>query len=115
MSKEKEVNYDEKAEARLSEVYGVADTDAARKEAVTSLATELGKTPASVRAKLSRMGEYVKPERVTKNGEAIVKKDALVEQIATNMGTYSDDLPGLEKANKSTLKAIVEATAQPAS
>ena len=112
MSKEKVVNYTVEAEARLAEVYGNADTDASRKDAVSELANELGKSEASVRAKLSTAGIYIKPERVAKNGDAIVKKDTLVEMIAVNMGTFSEELPGLEKANKSTLKAVLAATAK---
>jgi hypothetical protein len=111
MSKEKVVNYDAEAEALLREVYGTAENDADRKVAVANLAETLGKTPASVRAKLSNMELYVKPERVTKNGDPIVKKDELVELIATQIGKPSDELPGLEKANKTTLQALVEATA----
>jgi hypothetical protein len=110
MTKEKVVNYSPEAEARLKEVYGASENDVERKSAVDALASELGKTPASVRAKLSRLEIYVKPERVAKNGDAIMKKDALVEEIAANLGEFSEDLPGLEKANKSTLKILANAT-----
>jgi Zn-dependent peptidase ImmA (M78 family) len=66
----------------------------------------------SIRSKLVRLGVYEKKAYTTKKGEKPVRKDALVEKIAEAMGTFADNLPGLEKANKNTLTRIFEAVSK---
>jgi hypothetical protein len=78
---------------------------------VEQIAEKLGKSVRSVVAKLSREGVYKKKEYKTKNGEAVVKKDAHADAIGAILGLPENDIESLTKANKSALKAIFEALA----
>jgi hypothetical protein len=49
---------------------------------------------------------YKKTEYVTKAGEKPVTKSQLVQSIAEELGTTSNELIGLEKAPKEALKHI---------
>jgi len=85
----------------------VAEYEAApSRETVDALATRFGKTSRSVIAKLSTLGIYQAPARVTKTGKPVVKKEALVAEIVAAVGV---DLPSLVKANKQDLEALVAA------
>ena len=75
---------------------------------VDALAAEYNKTPRSIIAKLSTMGVYKAPARVTKTGAPVVKKEALVAEITAAIGV---ELPSLVKANKQDLEALVSALA----
>ena len=97
-------NYTEEQVARLAEVYGAATTDAERADAVASLSEELGKNLASIRAKLSHMGVYVRPTRTTKDGRKVITKEKLAEDIATLLNLPGET--GLEKANKAALREV---------
>ena len=108
----KTVNYTPEAEARLVEVYGSANTDEARAEAVAMLAKELAKPKRSVIAKLSRMGVYEKPERKTKTGEKVERKDSIATEIGEALGLAEADTDSLAKANARALKAIRAAIAE---
>jgi len=102
----KTVNYTPENVARLREVYNPEDTLENRTAQVQALAMELGKTPASIRAKLSHEGLYVKAERKAKDGSAISPtKEKLAGYIAKMIG-LDPDVTGLEKANKVALKTI---------
>jgi response regulator RpfG family c-di-GMP phosphodiesterase len=105
----KTVNYTPENEARMVEIYGAADSDADRAAAVETLAKELSKPVRSVRAKLSRMGVYVKPTRTDKTGKPVVKKDAVATQIGETLGLGEADTDSLAKANKRALTAILAA------
>jgi len=101
---EKNVNYTDEMVARLHEVYGSAETEADRDTAIRSLAEEFGKNVASVRAKLTREGIYVKKEKTTKTGAKVETKEAIVSDIARILGVDADaSLSGLEKATKNCL------------
>jgi response regulator RpfG family c-di-GMP phosphodiesterase len=102
----KTVNYTAENEARMVEVYGAAESDEARAEAVMTLAGELAKPKRSVIAKLSRMGVYVKPERKTKTGEKVERKDRIATEIGEALGLSEADTDSLAKANAKALKAI---------
>lgn len=78
---------------------------------VETIAQNLGKSVRSVVAKLSREKVYVKKEYKTKNGEAVVKKDAHADAIGAILKLPENDVDSLTKANKSALKAIFEALA----
>ena len=78
---------------------------------VESIAQNLGKSARSIVAKLSREGVYKKKERVTKNGEAIVKKDTHADAIGAILRLPENDIESLTKANKNALKVIFEALA----
>ena len=98
----KVVNYtDEMVDAIRSE-YEAAPVRAT----VDALATRFGKTPRSIIAKLSTLGIYQAPARVTKTGKPVVKKEALVAEIVATIGV---ELPSLVKANKQDLEALFAA------
>ena len=75
---------------------------------VESLAEQLGKSVRSVVAKLSREKVYVAKTYVTKNGEAVVRKNAHADYIAEQLGLSEVDADSLTKANKTALAKIVE-------
>jgi electron transfer flavoprotein alpha subunit len=105
--KVKVVNYTPEQTARLIADYTANPT----KDTVATLATAFGKTTKSVVAKLVREGVYRKAEKVSKDGAPVVKKNELVEKIATEIGVTSDKLDGLESAPKNALKLILAALA----
>lgn len=105
---EKAVNYSPENVATMESVYGSANTDAERKDAVSTLAKDIGKTVNSIRAKLSKMGIYIKPKATSKNGTVTVKKDALVTIIATLTGQDESLMGSLEKSTKFALEAIIK-------
>ena len=58
--------------------------------------------------KLSREGVYKKTEYTTKTGEKPVTKLEIVQELAERLELEIWQLAGLEKAPKSTLKALKE-------
>ena len=105
---EKVVNYTDEMVTRLHEVYdGEASVDE-RKAQVARLAEELGKSAASIRAKLTREGLYVpigKPEGKTGG----VRKAHLVTAIANELDVDEDVVGSLEKATKVALERVLRA------
>lgn len=75
---------------------------------VETLAQTLGVPTRSVIAKLSSLGVYQKKTYLNKRGEAPVKKEVYLEQIAQLLGRDIEVLESLEKCNKSVLKIILE-------
>ena len=104
----KQVNYTADQTAELVQAYTSAKTDAERKEVVKLFAGVIGKTEASIRAKLSAEKVYVKPQRLTKGGKAIVKKAELADKIADLIGKDREVMGSLDKATKVALEAIIE-------
>jgi uncharacterized protein (DUF1501 family) len=78
-------------------------------ESVEALAIAFGKTTRSIVAKLSREGHYKAKERVSKSGEAVVKKDALSDQLAALAGLTEAEADSLTKANKTALAKLIKA------
>lgn len=76
-------------------------------ESVESLAEAFGKTTRSIVAKLSREGVYVAKAKT--KGEARVKKEALVAQIANVVGVSEEEVGSLEKATASALALVLNA------
>lgn len=76
-------------------------------ETVEELATRLGKSKKSIIGKLSREGVYRREGYKTKTGEDPVTKVQLVAEIAESLRLEIDEVIGLEKAPKATLKRIV--------
>ena len=111
--KEKAVNYTDEMVARLAEVYNGKATDEVRKAQVQELADELGKSPASIRAKLTREGLYVALTKAPA-GKAVVRKAQLVTAIASQLSVDEDIIGSLEKATKDTLKRVLTALAEKA-
>ncbi len=95
-------NYTEDMITRMSVAYDTNPTRAT----VDALAEEFDKTPRSIIAKLSALGLYVKPERVTKRGEPVILKEELVTKIQNAVGR---ELPSLAKMTKPDLSQLVEA------
>jgi len=80
---------------------------------VENLAEELGKSTKSIIGKLSREGVYERAIYKNKSGDLPVTKAEICSNIAENLGIEIEYLAGLEKAPKSTLKALEEATVAP--
>lgn len=77
---------------------------------VQNLADELNKSPKSIIGKLSREGVYERAIYKNKSGESPVTKTEICYSIAENLGLEVENLAGLEKAPKATLKALEAAT-----
>lgn len=104
----KVVNYTDEMVARLHAVYDGNANDEARKAQVAELAAELGKSEASVRAKLTSEGIYV-PYSKAPAGKNTVRKAALVAAIADKLNVHVEAVESLEKANKVALAMIYKA------
>ena len=74
---------------------------------VEAIANAVGKSVRSVVAKLSREGVYAKKVYTTKNGESVVKKDALASELMLLIGLTEAEADSLAKANKTALAKIV--------
>ena len=74
---------------------------------VEALAEMFGKTTRSIVAKLSREGVYVAKAKA--KGEARVKKEALVAQIANLIGADEEAVDSLEKATAGALTLVLNA------
>jgi hypothetical protein len=98
----KVVNYTDEMVETIVAVYEAAPERAT----VDALAEKFGKTPRSIIAKLSTLGIYKAPARVTKTGAPVVKKEFLVAEINSKLGI---ELPSLVKANKQDLEALFAA------
>jgi hypothetical protein len=108
VSKAKEVNYTPEQTAQLLAGYAQRlDAGEAVKQAVEALSVQFGKTTRSIVAKLSREGVYSKQGYVTKTGEAVFSKEAMVSEIARVIGCDITFLDGLDKANKETLRVLL--------
>ena len=101
MAKAKVPNYTAEQEAAIRARSENGPLNAA---VAAELATEMGKTPRSIIAKIVRMGlPYATKQPTTKTGEPVTKKDALVTEIEQIVGA---NLDGLEKAPKPALYAL---------
>ena len=106
----KVVNYTDAMVARLHEVYDGNATDEVRRAQVAELAAELGKSEASIRAKLTSEGIYKAYTKV-EAGKNTVRKAALVAAIAAQLDVHVEAVESLEKANKVALAMIYKALA----
>ena len=79
---------------------------------VDQIATSLDVPSRSVIAKLSSLGVYQKKSYLNKRGEAPVKKEVYIEQVADLLSVEVDRLESLEKCNKSVLQLIIRALQQ---
>jgi hypothetical protein len=102
MAKVKTVNYTDEQVAILRASYTGMDNGAE----VAALATQLNKTPASVRAKLSQMGIYKTAEKSEDKAERITKS-VLVDQIASLIDLAEHEIEGLAKSTKSALEKVL--------
>lgn len=104
MTAAKNVNYTAEQTQAILDAYANGST-------VEAIAETVGKSVRSIVAKLSREGVYKKKEYKTKNGEAVVKKDAHADAIGAILRLPENDIESLTKANKNALKVIFEALA----
>ena len=79
------------------------------RETVESLAKELDKSVKSIIGKLSREGVYRREIYKTKSGDLPVTKVEIVSNIADSLGLEVENLFGLEKTPKATLKKLESA------
>lgn len=93
------MNYTEKQTEEILARYEAAPS----RETVDALSVEFSKSPRSVIAKLASAGVYKTPERTTKAGEVIEKKEDMVIQICTWLGI---EMPTLVKTGKLDLKRL---------
>ena len=96
----KTVNYTAEQTAQIVADYQAGIT-------VEAIALTLGKSARSIVAKLSREKVYQKKAYVSKSGEAVVKKDALSDQLAALVGLTEAEADSLTKANKTALAKIL--------
>ena len=98
------INYTDEQSARLVSGYQAGET-------VEALAAEMGKSIRSVIAKLSRSGVYEAKVYQTKQGEAVVKKDAHADAIGAILRLTEAETSSLAKANKAVLVKVFNALA----
>ena len=98
------INYTQDQVERMINLYRLSPT----RETVENLADEMDKSIKSIIGKLSREGVYRKTEYTTKTGEKPVTKLEIVQELAERLELEVWQLAGLEKAPKSTLKALKE-------
>lgn len=103
----KTVNYTEEQVKALVGAYDNAGSQDSRDEVVAEFAEKFGKSIASIRAKLSREGVYVKRERMTKDGRKVERKAAKVARIATYSSKPEEFFESLEKANAAVLDELL--------
>lgn len=99
--------YTEDQTLELVEAYTAVETQEARDAVVAAFATKFERPVASVRAKLASERVYVAKGKTTKSGTPIVRKDALVAQIAQLMGEDEETVECLEKVTKPVLQKLI--------
>jgi response regulator RpfG family c-di-GMP phosphodiesterase len=77
-------------------------------EACEAIAARMGKSAKSVISKLVRMGVYVKKERTDKNGQPVVKKEALIEQVTQALTLTEAESESFSKVNKSAILKVLQ-------
>jgi hypothetical protein len=97
----KTVNYTAEQTAAIA-------ADYANGVSIETIAANVGKSVRSVVAKLSREGLYKAKERTTKNGDPIVKKDNLADQLGMLVGLTEAEVTSLAKVNKTALLKLLD-------
>ena len=100
------MNYTDEQTRYIVEYYQMHPT----MQTVETLAENLGKSTKSIIGKLSREGVYERAVYKNKSGDLPITKAEIVSNIAENLGLEIENLPGLEKAPKATLKTLELAT-----
>lgn len=77
-------------------------------EPVKTIAQHYEVPDRSIIAKLSQLGVYSKKIYLSKTGEVPIKKEQLVEQIATLLGEDLEKMESLEKCNKRVLTTLIQ-------
>lgn len=99
-TKQKTVNYSAEAVAFITEKYKNG-------ESLDTIAIATGRTVASIRAKLSSLGVYVKKEKPTEGKKGGVTKAALVSDIAAIVIGDKNGMESLQAATMSDLKSLL--------
>jgi len=104
----KKENYTAEQTAELVEGYNAVSDQGqeARDHCVAQFAALFGKTPASIRAKLTSEGVYIAKSYKTKKGAKPESKALMVSDIARILGVSSEVVESLEKANKKALELV---------
>lgn len=102
MTATKTANYSDKAIATMTAAY----TGDNSKDALGKIATAVGKTVPSVRAKLSQLGVYKPNEKAAPkvNGD---NKQVLADKIGKLANLTNAEAEGLAKANKAPLERVL--------
>ena len=96
------MNYSEEDTKYMTDLY----LSHPSRNTVEILAEEMDKSIKSIIGKLSREGVYRREIYKTKSGETPVTKVEIVSSIAETLGLDVDNLLGLDKAPKNTLKTL---------
>jgi|TARA_Y100000758_G_C15870387_1_gene356445 hypothetical protein len=96
------MNYSEEQTKYMTDLYLSYPT----RKTVEILAEEMEKSIKSIIGKLSREGVYRREIYKTKSGETPCTKVEIVSNIAESLGLEVENLLGLDKAPKSTLKTL---------
>ena len=106
----KTVNYTPEMTNELVEGYiAVAgEPEALRNAYVQNMAAKYGKSVRSIRAKLSRENVYIAKKPTAKDGSPIVRKDALVAELATQVGLPVDSAINMTKVDLKNVIACIE-------
>ena len=99
-TKQKAVNYSAESVAII-----VAEYQAGK--SLETIAESAGRTVASIRAKLSSLGVYVKKEKPTEGKKGGVTKAALVSDIAAIVTGDKNGMESLQAATMSDLKSLL--------
>ena len=93
--------------------YSALDNDPDRIAFVGEAARTLNRKPASIIAKLSHMGIYVKPEKKDKAGRKVETKAEVCDAIADLVPGLTDETAAtLTGGNKSALRAVRDRLAE---
>jgi len=99
---EKTVNYTTEQTEQLCGLYGEGKT-------IEEISSIMARKPASLIAKLSRLGIYKPKTYTTKTGETVAKKADIATDISLFIGTQSpEQIESLSRVNKGTLQAILK-------
>lgn len=102
----KMANYTDEQVTKMIEVYNTANNDVERKDAVEKLANAMGRTVASIRAKLVATGVYVKQSGKSAKVKSPAKKE-FSEAVRTMLGT-TYPLKSLDNMTKADLEILVD-------
>ena len=97
--------YTNEQTVEMVEIYSTSPS----RETVAELAEKYGKSEKSIIGKLSKEGVYKREVYKSKTGDLPVLKNAMVADIAGYLEVEVEDLSGLEKTPKQTLKIMLEA------
>jgi hypothetical protein len=102
------VNYTAEQTAKMAADYSANPS----RETIEALALAMGKSARSIIAKLSREKVYVKPERTTKTGQPVVKKDELIDKLMSLAGLTEAEATSMTHSNKTALNKLIKALAE---